>query len=225
MNIGSRIKELRKSLGLSVSALSIQIQEKEHRIRDIENNKQNIPPEVIIKLRNILNLNIDWLLTGEGEMFLKDEQSINNINFCSDDCVEIGYLEDMVASAGGGADSSSINIKMVKVSKFMLQEFKVVNFKKANLIKVFGDSMEPIFKSGDIAVVERVDSIDDVKNGNIVIATINNDVYIKRVEKDPFRKRVVFKSENSLYSDIIAEDEELDLVKINSIVKGKMRVF
>ena len=139
--------------------------------------------------------------------------------------MQIGYIEDMVASAGGGGDSSSASVRKVSVSRFMLEEFKISNYKRANLIKVFGDSMEPLFKSGDIAVVESVDSIEQVSNGSIVIATINSDIYIKRLEKDPFKKRVIFKSENVLYGDIVAEGKELELVKINSIVRGKMRVF
>ncbi len=223
-SIGERLKTVRKYLGVSISALANQLEEKEHRLRDIESGKQNIPPDVLLKLRNILKIDVDWLLTGKGEM-LKDTQKVSNSNFCDDDCVQIGYIEDMVASAGGGGESSDASVRMVKVSRFMLAEFKVRDFKRANLIKVFGDSMEPLFKSGDIAVVEQVDGINEVKNGNIVVATIDSDIYIKRLEKHPFGEWVSFKSENRAYEDIFIKGKELEQVKINSIVRGKMRVF
>ena len=186
--------------------------------------RDSIPYELLEEISQNENLSLDWLLTGKGEM-LKDRQKVSNSNFCDDDCVQIGYIEDMVASAGGGGESGDASVRMVKVSRFMLAEFKVRDFKRANLIKVFGDSMEPLFKSGDIAVVEQVDGINEVKNGNIVVATIDSDIYIKRLEKHPFGEWVSFKSENRAYEDIFIKGKELEQVKINSIVRGKMRVF
>lgn len=224
LNFGNRIVNIRKKLGMTQQEFAKKLEILPQALARYEKNKSTPSVEFTGKLTNMFNVNSNWLLTGKGEMFLNNEKNIN-ISNCEDDCVEIGYLEDMVASAGGGGDSSSGKVKMVKISRYMLNEFKISNVKKANLIKVFGDSMEPLFKSGDIAVVERVDSIDEVRNGNIVVATIAGDVYIKKIEKDPFRKRVIFKSENSIYQDITAEKTELELIRINSIVKGKMRVF
>ena len=222
--LGERIKKAREKAGFNQEEFSKALSIGKRTLVDYEQNKTEPKLSKIYKIAELCNVDVEWLLFGD-KLHLTKQNKVNNTNFCDDDCVEIGYIEDMVASAGGGGDAEGVGVKMVKVSRFMLKEFNISNFKRANLIKVFGDSMEPLFQSGDIAVVERVDSIEEVRNGSIVIATIDRDVYIKRIEKDPFRKKIILKSENRLYADIVAEGAELERVKINSIVRGKMRVF
>ena len=68
--IGERVRHIREhEKNMSVAAFARLLDEKDHRIRDIESGKQKIPPEIITKLRNILNINPDWLLTGEGDIY------------------------------------------------------------------------------------------------------------------------------------------------------------
>ena len=222
--LGNRIKEAREKANFSQEELAKALSIGKRTLIDYEQNKTEPKLSILHNIAEICDIDIKQLLFGEN-INLKDEQKVSFSNSCGDECVQIGYIEDMVASAGGGGDSNSASVRKVSVSRFMLEEFKISNYKRANLIKVFGDSMEPLFKSGDIAVVESVDSIEQVSNGSIVIATINSDVYIKRLEKHPFGKWVAFKSENREYSDITIEGKELELVRINSIVRGKIRVF
>ena len=216
--IGERLKHIRNERGMSVAAFARLLEEKDHRIRDIESGKQKIPPEIITKLRNILDINPHWLLTGEGEMYAKDTQGSGND-------VEVNYYPEVFASAGFGVQNYEIEPQKVRLASFLLKLFKIVNIKRVDLINVIGESMQPYFDNGDIAVIERVDSIEEVKNGETVIANINGDIYIKKIEKIPFEKIIILKSTNQTYPDIVVREEELDALKVVAIVRGKLRGY
>ena len=218
--IGERVRHIREhEKGMSVAAFARLLDEKDHRIRDIESGKQKIPPEIITKLRNILNINPDWLLTGEGEMYKTDKMQV----FDNENGIQVNYYPDVYASAGYGATNTLIEPQKVTLSKFIIDSFKIINPKRVDLIHIYGDSMEPVFQNGDIAVVERIDDISEVKNGDTIIANIDGDLFIKKIEKIPFQNAIILKSTNSLYKDIIVED--FDKFKVVAVVRGKFRVI
>jgi len=218
--IGERVRHIREhEKGMSVAAFARLLDEKDHRIRDIESGKQKIPPEIITKLRNILNINPDWLLTGEGEMYKTDKIQV----FDNENGIEVTYYPDVYASAGYGATNTLIEPQKVTLSKFIIDSFKIINPKRVDLIHIYGDSMEPVFQNGDIAVVERIDDMSEVKNGDTIIANIDGDLFIKKIEKIPFQNAIILKSTNSLYKDIIVED--FDKFKVVAVVRGKFRVI
>jgi len=91
-----------------------------------------------------------------------------------------------------------------------------------DVIKVIGDSMEPYIQNGEAVVIEKNTK---PQNGDIVIANVNGNVYIKRIEMDPFGKWVKLISDNPLYETIKLEGEELDYMQIVGVVRAKIRPF
>lgn len=67
--LGQRLKTLRKALKMSQKALADFLEIEQALISMVENNKTEFAYWHIKKLREHYNLNIDWLETGEGEMF------------------------------------------------------------------------------------------------------------------------------------------------------------
>jgi SOS-response transcriptional repressor LexA len=102
----------------------------------------------------------------------------------------------------------------------LLNSQKIV--KGVDIIKVIGDSMEPFISNGEVVVIEKTSN---AKNGEIVIANINGNVYVKRLEKDPFGKWVKLISENPEYETIKLEKNELNYLQIVGIVRAKIRPF
>ena len=82
---------------------------------------------------------------------------------------------------------------------------------------VSGDSMEPEFHNGEIALVSQQDTLCD---GEIGIFELNNEAYIKKLKR--YADRLYLVSLNSKYSPIeIKESDRLDVFgkvvgKINS---------
>lgn len=68
MNIGEQVKKFRKSLGLNQGAFAARLNLSQSFICNIEKNRVQFTLEHIISIANIFNLNVNWLLTGTGEM-------------------------------------------------------------------------------------------------------------------------------------------------------------
>ena len=71
-NLIERLKKIRRLLNLTQKEFAQKLGVKWFRVRDIELGKQNITIELATKLEEIFSVNIRWLLTGKGEMFLNE---------------------------------------------------------------------------------------------------------------------------------------------------------
>jgi transcriptional regulator with XRE-family HTH domain len=67
MKAGDRIKELRESIRMNQKTLAEKINVTSQVMSTIENNKQNITNEQLIKLSETLNVSIGYILTGREE--------------------------------------------------------------------------------------------------------------------------------------------------------------
>lgn len=79
MLIHQRFKEVRKILGYTQTEFGEQLGKKLRTIQDYESNTRTITDSVLLLLQEKFNINIEWMRTGEGEMFLKKEE--NNIDY------------------------------------------------------------------------------------------------------------------------------------------------
>jgi len=68
----NRLKELRKKLGLSQTEFGNQIDKNYTTVQRWELGKNDIPSAVISHICHEFNVNPDWLYTGNGDMFRKD---------------------------------------------------------------------------------------------------------------------------------------------------------
>ena len=73
--MNSRIKELRKTVGNSQEEFGKILGLSKSGVSEIEAGRRNVTEQHIIMLKNYNdfkegNVNVDWLRTGEGEMFL-----------------------------------------------------------------------------------------------------------------------------------------------------------
>ena len=76
--IGKRLKRIRKELGLTQKEFATSIEISEATLRRYESG-QNFPDaEVLERIADKYGVNIHWLITGKGPMFLKD--SYKNID-------------------------------------------------------------------------------------------------------------------------------------------------
>lgn len=74
MLIHQRFKELRKILGYTQTEFGEQLGKKMRTIQDYEANKAKITDSVLLLLQEKFNVNTDWLINGNGNMFLSDNK-------------------------------------------------------------------------------------------------------------------------------------------------------
>lgn len=97
MNIGKRIKTLRKELGLTLEKFGEKIGITKASLSTIENHKTNPSEQTIMLICKEYNVNREWLLTGVGEMFNKSDDTlkslIENISSCADNDIKKRFLK------------------------------------------------------------------------------------------------------------------------------------
>jgi transcriptional regulator with XRE-family HTH domain len=69
MEIGDRLKMVRKLKGLSLGKLAALTGLSKGNLSSYENNKTNPSVTALVPILKHLGVNINWLLTGEGEIF------------------------------------------------------------------------------------------------------------------------------------------------------------
>lgn len=74
MNIHQRFKLIRKELKMTQTEFGKKIGKKLRTIQDYEYEKATITDGVLLTLQEKFNVNIDWLINGNGSMFLSDNE-------------------------------------------------------------------------------------------------------------------------------------------------------
>lgn len=100
MQIKDRIKTYIKSLDISIREFEKKVGKSNGYVNNIVNT---ISADVIVSItNNFPNLNINWLLTGEGEMLKGDETvSKKNIIPLYDDVASVGGINEIAATTDG----------------------------------------------------------------------------------------------------------------------------
>lgn len=74
-----RLKELRKSLGLNQASFAAKIHVAQTTYSQLENGVRKIKDIHISQICNAFNVNEEWLRTGNGPMFLQQEEKVNQL--------------------------------------------------------------------------------------------------------------------------------------------------
>lgn len=129
-----------------------------------------------------------WLLTGEGAMLQETEN--NNVP-TSNRTIEIAHqvphgssegipLIPLDAVAGFPADSGG-GVRLEDCERYVIPEFenKGANF----LIRVSGDSMVPLYYSGDLLACRKITDIRFFQWGTVYVLETSQGVLVKRVQE------------------------------------------
>lgn len=80
------------------------------------------------------------------------------------------------------------------------------------VISAYGDSMSPTFADGDILLVDR--GVHDIKVDAVYVLALNNELYIKRIQRRITDGAVIIKSDNPLYDPVVVENGERDGLRV-----------
>ena len=69
MTQGERLKEIRKTLGLTLEKFGEKLGVKKNSLSQIENGHNALTDQMALAICREYNVNYDYLMTGEGEMF------------------------------------------------------------------------------------------------------------------------------------------------------------
>ncbi|MDE6480891.1 MAG: hypothetical protein K2L45_11560 [Muribaculaceae bacterium] len=164
--------------------------------------RKSIPAEKINRIATLYpNLNRDWLLYGEGEMYVKQTNDPRQL------LQEAGYLVPLlpVTAFAGNITAWSQSVNANECEK-VISPVQGVDF----AIRISGDSMEPDFNDGSIILIKKIDDKAFIPWGHPMIVDSSNGVFFKDVfPSDRGKKYIEAQSLNKKYPPI---DIPLDCV-------------
>jgi len=242
MDIKSRLLTFIEALGIKRSEFAQAISVTQGNVSDWVNRKKSSKPSspAMARISEIYNLNLNWLITGKGEMFLQNKD---------------GMLREAGNDRGLEELSGSSAVFQHKLSPFEsrilvlpifgdiaaglpveghdVEALKYVEIPKAYLfdqentylaLKVSGNSMSPQIMNDDIVVIHKRFDIVNL-NGRICACQTPDGITLKKIQFDEVKKRVILKPLNHDYDVIILEEAELESFRILGEMALQFRVF
>lgn len=195
--LSDQIKKLCESLGVSLRKLSIMSGVDYSSFLNIVSGKSKNPSLDFYKKMLDFGVNLVWLVTGSGDMFLSQKQKTEEKTF-------LIPLLDQRLSAGCGSDLPDTDepVSMIPVPNY-LRPYK----KDLAALYVDGDSMEPTLYRGDLVVCDSY----GWSGEGIYALQMNGNGYVKRLSSRPGKLMII--SDNKQYQTI-EEPIESEAVKI-----------
>ncbi|MBA9073314.1 phage repressor protein C with HTH and peptisase S24 domain [Flavobacterium gossypii] len=183
-------------------------------------------------LENILSiykdLNPAWLLTGQGNIFLDNEEILNNKQIETYKLKTDSYVEnqqiplyDIEAIAG------LVPLFQDSKSQDPIDHISIPHLPKCDgAVYVTGDSMYPLLKSGDIVLYKEIhDVANEIFWGEMYLLGIDMSgeeyVTVKYIQKSENPGCVRLVSQNKHHQD---KDVELSKIKALALVKASIRI-
>jgi len=215
------IREIRKSLKLSQVEFGSRIGLSGITVSRYERGDIVPSVEVLTEIQKIFNVNPDWLIMGEGEIFKKkdielseDGERTYKYKYKEEDFVLVPLMSGRISAGGGLIPDNTIQVQLAFRQDWIKRHGDP---KRMSLIRVSGDSMEPTLFSGDIVLVDHNRNYIDPQGG-IYAIVIDDMVMIKRLQPDHISKKILVISDNNKYRAIEANSDEL-------IIQGKIIWF
>ncbi len=135
--------------------------------------RRSIPSDKVNRIvAQYPDLNRDWLLYGEGDMLLTENQDPKNLLH------NAGYLVPLLpVNAFAGNISAWSQTVMDRDCEKVVSPIQGVDF----AIRISGDSMEPDFKDASLILIKRIDDNAFIPWGHPMIIDTTNGVFFKNV--------------------------------------------
>lgn len=155
--VAQRLREARESLGLTQRAFCSNTEIPLPSLKDYEGGK-SIPGGDALARYGFCGINVNWLLTGDGDMHASRVSGDLRVEEPRPGYVYLP-LYDVRASAGGGrfVDSERVIDSLAFKEDWIRHELRA-RPGDLKLIYVEGDSMEPDLRAGDIVLLDHTDT-------------------------------------------------------------------
>ena len=176
-------------------------------LSDLRSGKSKNPnSDFVLKLIEAFNLNSNWLLTGEGEMFITDVAEASPLQIIPAEGEEIAgipfYDIDVMAHI-----AESLDLKEETPAGVL----SIPGFKDCiACFPVYGSSMEPKISNGDVIAVSQAVTCDQILWGEIYLVITNAWRVVKTVHPGKTEEYIILRSINPAYAgDTNVKKEDL----------------
>lgn len=222
-----RIKLLREDMKMSQDEFIERLSFGKRTLAGYEAGEQFPNKSKIIHICDMYNVDNNWLLNplyydDEPIPYIEDaklHQVVNNF-----DLVPVHHRQNINGAGGYGAINEDESAEIIMVSEQMLRAmFGLSTFENLDIINVTGNSMKPIVEDGDTIMVRRTN---EVKNNQIAIVRVADQLYIKYFQRHPLGKWIKLSSEDKEnYPDMDFEGQEVNEVQVIGLLIGKFKPY
>jgi len=187
--VSQRLKTIRLKTKLSVEKFAVEIDLADSTYHNYEIGKSDTPATVLTKIVDKFNVNPYYLLSGEGNVFLNEEDfialynsefehilnEVPEINVSPEELVPLNILS-IKASAGSG----HLNLDIFINGKYLIQQKDIFPYNPENIsiLQISGDSMRPTLFDGDFVMC----AIGTIGNDGVYILNVNGELRVKRLQ-------------------------------------------
>lgn len=182
-DLGRRLTDVREAAGYrSRKALADDLKMNAETLGGYERG-DTVPDYAFLSLyREKFGINLNWLITGEGDMFFATSPSKSSIPAWLND-IDFSILPfyDIEASAGPGrVPAHELLSGVVAFDRNLLRALGATP-DRCEVIWAQGDSMQPTIPDGSLLVVDPTQT--DVRNGHIMVISVGDDLLVKRIRR------------------------------------------
>lgn len=216
-DIVSRIRYLIKELNFSQLEFSKKIDVDASNLSKYLNGHLAISDALVNRIVINLGVNKDWLVKGTDLPYGKQNTVPSTV-------VSPGEL---AYSQLPGTPVYDIDVTAGTMPRARMfcddQIIGVVNLpdisEQCRIVRVSGDSMSPIIRSGDLIAVRELSNLQQIFWGQIYVVLLDDYRLVKYVRKNPNPAMVTLRSENKNYDDMdIHRDEIRDMMFVQHII-------
>ena len=166
-------------------------------LSDLRSGKSKNPnSDFVLKLIEAFNLNSNWLLTGEGEMFITDVAEASPLQIIPAEGEETAcipfYDIDVMAHI-----AESLDLKEETPAGVL----SIPGFKDCiACFPVYGSSMEPKISNGDVIAVSQAVTCDQILWGEIYLVITDAWRVVKTVHPGKTEEYIILRSINPAYA-------------------------
>lgn len=213
MNVGQRIRELRKAKKMTINQLASLTDWDVGNISRLERGMQGYSEASLKKIAEALEVPLSELFSFQDKKDTVDTYSINSLSQERRRDVYRVDVMDVSASAGNG-NSNRDFIEVISSIEYVTEEARnLFGHRPANqvkLINVRGDSMQGTIEPGDLIFVDV--GVNHFDGDGIYVFDFSGDLFVKRLQKIKTQLHVL--SDNPLYREWQITDAEMEMLHV-----------
>lgn len=210
MDTGTKLRKLRDSIDKTQLELSKLLHVTKSTISMYERNERTPSPDILKKYSQLFDVSIDYLLGTPNDTVEMLGQAVTMNKY--------PYIDDYVSAGSPVTIEGMKDVPNIYVPDELLGSY--AGSKRLFFLKVNGESMNKIIPNGSTIGVISYDSINDIKNGDIVVySTKDGDYAVKYFYKK--EDKLIFRPFSTLdcYYDLVFNIED------NIQIIGKVVIY
>lgn len=210
--LAERVAKRREQLGLSQKTLAEKIQVSQQSINKIESG-QTRSPRNLDRLAEALDVSPQWLLFGDDSVPVKSVdiydseikasslrvEEWESMNRDKDEFVEVSMLNVEAACGDGAMADNEHEIYALPFRRYTLRRMGV-NARNARVVRVIGNSMAPMLRSGDVVGIDTANN-STIIDGDLYAIRDGNLIRVKQLIPRPDGGMIIKSFNNTDYPD------------------------